>query len=917
MILLSIIILTCSLLTAQKSYAAASETIYTWYETQLRPVGDDSNKADDDNLNTYIIDANGNSILYPTLPNTMVDADNIKKNKSCIPLAGGLMQTLNRIANGILTLGISEWIYKDFSMLNGNAEGTPVLYDGYGNSLVNAGPALPTNPTISDLVGRIPSPIITTHNNGSAGSISDNWWQNAKGGDVTSGTMRCKVPSDDIYVCYTNDLLFWRPHCTNENIYRFCADNKKCAQINGQTVTDENGVALANPYNHSNLNTKNMDAYQSHKLSGVVFSKAIEAADNICVQILLPTGWNTMGCKKRLPDYNPSNQVKTCYVNPACASLAQLNSQNFVSIFGAMSYCLIDSFNTLISNPETCGVNYVVAFRNSMKTTILAMLGIYITIIGIKIIFGKITWQGKAEIFIFVGKIILVMYLAIGTGKDSEGRYTKSGVDHIYGSALNVSMKLLDIVINTTSSQNHLCEFDYNKYLYLPATGTQPAIDFRMLRVWDELDCRLGYYLGVGAISAALGVHEQSPLTNFAIAIALPLILLLNIETVTIALLLVIFFVFLLSAMIFIVEVFAACAFLILLLVIFAPIFVPMVLFDLTKQSFMAWWKLILGFTLQPMVIGVYIALMLPVMDSIIFPGCIFSPKSFTVPVIGASSSTLQTQFNAVTERSLNGSSYDINSLRGENITSSTGTNFNQMGISNMIKKDITIPVLDITNDPITGQSAQSDECKNSWGYQFAVIKNGDKIGSVNSSNTLVESILFPIKMLSDTNKWLSFLSVILQFTLFSVLFYIFATMVGGIAGDLTGTISIEGLTSGANAAINKAADLAVKAIKQKSPAAGKALEVTGKAVKNEGKQASQQEANRDSSGNAAQGETGGGGDSKNNGTGGSDKNTSDGASERGRENAGQNASAQGSATPSSPSGNTSSTPPPSPTTRN
>jgi type IV secretion system protein VirB6 len=82
----------------------------------------------------------------------------------------------------------------------------------------------------------------------------------------------------------------------------------------------------------------------------------------------------------------------------------------------------------------------------------------------------------------------------------------------------------------------------------------------------------------------------------------------------------------------------------------FAPIFVPLVLFQQTKTYFDSWLKLFLGFTLRPMVLTVYIALMFTVFDQTIYGDCEFDKKlaSNFAEDSGFNSTGFLFQFNAI-----------------------------------------------------------------------------------------------------------------------------------------------------------------------------------------------------------------------------------------------------------------------------
>ena len=153
-------------------------------------------------------------------------------------------------------------------------------------------------------------------------------------------------------------------------------------------------------------------------------------------------------------------------------------------------------------------------------------------------------------------------------------------------------------------SNNHICKFPrYNAKKDGVDTPSYP-IGNEYLKVFDTLDCMIGYSLGISAISngsSFIGAVTMSFLNGFigmAFAIAS------------------LFFAFsLLSVAIKILSIFVMCLIYISMLIYVSPITITCILFGRTKDIFNAWFSALVSYSIQPALIFIFACLFISIFN--------------------------------------------------------------------------------------------------------------------------------------------------------------------------------------------------------------------------------------------------------------------------------------------------------------
>jgi type IV secretion system protein VirB6 len=252
------------------------------------------------------------------------------------------------------------------------------------------------------------------------------------------------------------------------------------------------------------------------------------------------------------------------------------------------------------------------------------------------------------KVAIFLAKFILVSYFAVGLGP----LYFESGQETQHNGMTEIALPMLvqltsdfaEIVFLSGGSQG-LCVFDASKY--------QQGYEY--YRMWDAIDCRIGYYLGIqllynvsdfirsasGTTSADVGTSTNFSAENNSAAIdairsasnpsffsvMFGLFMAGNIIIVLCGLVFVIVFS---SIILYFLTSYLVCTVTLYVMAYISPIFIPMVLFEPTKAYFDSWLKVTLSCALQPAVIGGFLAFILTMYDGAIYGNCEFQRYDYT-----------------------------------------------------------------------------------------------------------------------------------------------------------------------------------------------------------------------------------------------------------------------------------------------
>jgi type IV secretion system protein VirB6 len=395
-----------------------------------------------------------------------------------------------------------------------------------------------------------------------------------------STVKRCSTPTDKIKFCYAASIFGWQPF--GESCHTFKDGDDKYVQ-------------------------------------GAWF-RAVTSADTICVQVLLLTGWTNIGCKYR--PYTPININMTagCYAAQSCSTRGTNNSKSIFPISSVVMQCVKESIAKIFVDPNSCsdgsGVNsrsnMFPAFQSSMRKAVMAFLTLYVIIFGMKIALGQ-QLPRKSEVFTFIIKMVLVTYFSVGiyTGNQqgTNQGYENGLTGFLIPAFFGAGNALANLVFQASSSG--LCQYQPETY--------PPGYDY--LALWDSLDCRIAFYLGL---------NTSSTVNVFGGAVQIPMLFQLLVPSIFSFQIIFFFFcccfvVFLISYSVFFIHSYIISLLALSIIAYMGPLFVPMALFRVTKQYFDSWVRMLISFAFQPMVISAFLALLLTIFDQAFYGTCSWS----------------------------------------------------------------------------------------------------------------------------------------------------------------------------------------------------------------------------------------------------------------------------------------------------
>ena len=346
----------------------------------------------------------------------------------------------------------------------------------------------------------------------------------------------------------------------------------------------------------------------------------------------------------------------------SCYDDANVYSMSPFNFTGKAYHCLTESLNKIFYlNTAVCtstdGVNLsflnpFVNFQNALRNSVGAALVLYVIFFGIKILLGEVDMKTSSFIT-FVMKVILVAYFAVGLGPISYTQGNKNQQNGVvtWGLPLLSTMvgNFSSIIFNATGAKG-LCNFDPAKYR--EGHGNYA--------IWDAIDCRLGYYLGLKMLSGLDDTITEHPrvdsynpnnadiiditdnssagpplLKSKTVLSVFPTLFgFITSGDVIVFAMLFVFVVVLVSILIGFFSSILVCVVTLYGMLYIAPIFVPMALFDRTKGYFDSWLRITIGVVLQPAIFIGFLALMLSIYDDAIYNNCEFVRETYAVPSI-------------------------------------------------------------------------------------------------------------------------------------------------------------------------------------------------------------------------------------------------------------------------------------------
>jgi type IV secretion system protein VirB6 len=338
------------------------------------------------------------------------------------------------------------------------------------------------------------------------------------------------------------------------------------------------------------------------------------------------------------------NDITTCNSIYNCSQSAILSSQTAIPIISPIISCVKDMILRLVVSTEVCDPNAVVLniqatggsaaaakitggpsmlnqFQSSMQQIVIALLTLYVMFFGIKMAIGaggEDEEELKAkDMIMFVIKFIVVTYFSIGINMNTTaGPQRFDGISQIvFPFMLNGITEIASWMMGAASI-NGLCSFPNSLY--------SATADINM-SLWDQIDCRLAYYIGYDGLMELVMMGANDPVYHSVppYMVLIPIFIYFGLPSV--ALMLLSYPLMIISYVAYAICLYINSLILILILGIMAPIFVPMALFDYTKNYFENWYKNLFSLMLQPAVSLVFLSICFAVYDRAFYGTCIYS----------------------------------------------------------------------------------------------------------------------------------------------------------------------------------------------------------------------------------------------------------------------------------------------------
>jgi len=343
-----------------------------------------------------------------------------------------------------------------------------------------------------------------------------------------------------------------------------------------------------------------------------------------------------------------NGDINTTAVNASGQSLAVVS--NFITN---------GSKNTIFGNIQA-----------ALKSSVLGLLALYIIFIGYHLMLEK-KIPGKPDWFMHIMKIALVLFFATGPGltiilpslinasqslsavvmnsdigssldannaknaKNADQNQYDIDNNQLISDRINLSTDPTDATLQTkvnadnaklaTDTENlnaaeavassygyNYCNFTTANYNYTnPVTGAVQNESNIML--FDILDCKMQKYLGMGYNTS----NTELPQTVLVAAVCL----MVPGAGIIIFIFILIYVVYIILTILRITHIYIMAMVALILLVFVGPIFIPAALFERTKAIYDRWFSNICAYTVQPILLFVFVAFMLGAADTIYYGG--------------------------------------------------------------------------------------------------------------------------------------------------------------------------------------------------------------------------------------------------------------------------------------------------------
>ena len=375
-----------------------------------------------------------------------------------------------------------------------------------------------------------------------------------------------------------------------------------------------------------------LEAGQEKVIHSITF-QAVEKMDKICVNAvkafgsalwpqveigchMRPSGPPVPMCEKSEPVMSEDNKriisydntkCYSCYIDPACRGEVGGYVKSVFPMTSMIVSCVKGSLNNVLTGQCSNGVNtgkagFLKVAQDKLKRAVMAVLILSLILFAIKAALGGI--QSPAELYMLIIKFALVVYFTQGPA-----------MSHYYDQIVRLSIGLSDIVLQAGGSQT-VCNYADQEY----------KDPYKYVAPWDRLDCRIMFYLGQqlngAATTIVLGLFLTAGLFFASMLFNMKLMLCL---VALFAILMIILIV------IWLVYIFLLSLIALTILILISPLMIPMVLFQATKAFFDGWIRQLMVYTLYPVILFAFLALLFTVFDNLYFEDLKFVRKEVKI----------------------------------------------------------------------------------------------------------------------------------------------------------------------------------------------------------------------------------------------------------------------------------------------
>ena len=248
--------------------------------------------------------------------------------------------------------------------------------------------------------------------------------------------------------------------------------------------------------------------------------------------------------------------------------------------------------------------------QSNLRIFVKLVLTLSVTFYGMNILLGKSDIREKKDILLYILKIALVLYFAVGDAWQSKF------FEGVYNTSTEMSRLVFKINTSTQENKKDGCQFGY---LTLEdgtraSSGRLYPAGKEYLALWDTLDCKIARYLSFGPEVSAANIASLI-LAGFFTG---PIGIYFAISVMFMGF-------FFIALTIMALHIFLASAISIIIMVFVSPIVIVGVLFEKTADIFKSWLTNLISFCLQPMILFAYIAILIMVIDGTLIGSATFA----------------------------------------------------------------------------------------------------------------------------------------------------------------------------------------------------------------------------------------------------------------------------------------------------